>query len=60
MKYQWIDEEKRVVHIIEDDGKSYKSMLVVGRDNMLDNDFEKYKQWIASGNSVLSADEKTF
>jgi hypothetical protein len=59
MKYQWIDEEKRVVHIIDDDGKSYKSMLVVGRDDVLDNDFEKYKQWIASGNSVLFANEKT-
>lgn len=56
MKYQWIDEEKKVVHIIDDNGKSYKSMLVVGRDAVLDNDFEKYKQWIASGNLVLEPD----
>lgn len=53
MKYQWIDEEKQVVHIIDNDGKSYKSMLVVGRDNVLDNDFENYKQWIANNNLVL-------
>jgi hypothetical protein len=53
MKYQWTDSERRVVHIIDDDGKSRKSMLVVGRDQVIDSDFEKYKRWIASGNSVL-------
>ena len=56
MKYQWTDAEERVVHIISDDGKSYKSMLVVGRDDVLDNDFENYKQWIANGNIVLEQD----
>lgn len=59
MKYQWTDSEKRVVHIIDDDGKSYKSMLVVGRDDVLDSDFEKYKQWIADGNFVVLANAKT-
>ena len=58
MKYQWTDAEERVVHIISDDGKSYKSMLVVGRDDVLDNDFENYKQWIANGNIVVSANSK--
>lgn len=58
MKYQWIDEEKKVVHIIDDNGKSYKSMLVVGRDAVLDTDFERYKQWIADGNLVVLANAK--
>lgn len=53
MKYQWVDEEKQVVHIIDDDEKSRKSMLVVGRDDVIDTDFEKYKQWIADGNLVV-------
>lgn len=53
MKYQWVDNEKQVVHIISDDGKSYKSMLVVGRDSIIDDDFLAFQKWIKKGNSVL-------
>jgi len=59
MKYQWTDAEERVVHIISDDGKSYKSMLVVGRDLVTDDDFESFKTWIADGNTVIPFDSKT-
>jgi len=53
MKYQWVDDERQVVHIINDDDKSYKSMLVVGRDSIIDDDFLAFQESLKQGNSIL-------
>jgi hypothetical protein len=53
MKYQWVDDERQIVHIIDEDGKSRKSMLVVGRDSVIDDDFLAFQKWIEEGNSIL-------
>ena len=57
MKYQWTDDEYRVVHVIDDDNKSRKSMLVVGRDHIIDGDFEAFQEWVSNGNVVGAVNE---
>jgi hypothetical protein len=54
--YKWVDSDRKVVHCISADGKSYKSMQVVGRDNIESEDFTDYKKWIADDNTVTSED----
>ncbi len=57
MKYKFVDDEKRVVHIMCDEGNSSKSMLVVGRDNIVDSDYQAYLKWLEEGNTPEPADE---
>lgn len=48
--YQYTDSTNTVVSIFEEDGNTYKSMLVVGRDDNINQDYQEYLDWIAQGN----------
>ena len=53
--YQFTDSTNTVVSVIEEDGMSYKSMLVVGRDDNITSDYQEYLDWIAQGRTPLPA-----
>lgn len=55
--YQYTDSTNTVVSIFEEDGNSYKSMLVVGRDDNITSDYQEYLEWIAQGNTTQPANE---
>jgi hypothetical protein len=55
--YKFTDSTNTVVHIIEEEDISYKSMLVVGRDDNITQDYQDYLDWIAQGNTTQPADE---
>jgi hypothetical protein len=53
--YQYTDSTNTVVSVIEEDGMSYKSMLVVGRDDNITSDYQEYLDWIAQGRTPSPA-----
>jgi hypothetical protein len=54
MKYKWTTAEQKYLHVIEDDGKSYKSIDGVDSTS---TDYQEYLKWVAEGNEPLPADE---
>ena len=53
--YQFTDSTNTVVSVIEEDGVSYKSMLVVGRDDNITPDYQEYLDWISQGRTPSPA-----
>ncbi len=56
MKYKWTTPEQKYLHVIEDDGKSYKSISGFSAESA---DYQAYLKWLAEGNTPLPADEVT-